>query len=148
MPGPPAAEWNMVHHPQTLPRERVRSSRSHEEKEHRLSRKRALQSQTSRRSALNQPSLPTRRQNPNHRGTQWPIGNLEREDGLERQVHRYKSRQPVSLTRRRWFTSWQTQFFVSAMTTWHYSWQCRVSKGYEIFDDPSQFLVSQPTKFV
>jgi len=32
MPGPPAADWNMVHHPRMLHRERVRSSRSHEEK--------------------------------------------------------------------------------------------------------------------
>ena len=32
MPGPPAADWNMAHHPQMLPPDRIRSHRSHEEK--------------------------------------------------------------------------------------------------------------------
>jgi len=91
--------------PSDAPRERVRSSRSHEEKEN------PSEPHLTKVSSQTTPH-PTHRHNPYHRGTQWPISNLGREDGLEKQVLRYKSRQRANLTWREWFRCYVSEFWV------------------------------------
>ena len=67
-------------------------------------RREAPPDQTSRRSAHKQPPSPTYTSpQPLPPRYQWPIGNLGREDGLGRQVYRYRSTPPASSTWRERF---------------------------------------------
>ena len=87
-----------VRHTQTLPSVQVWPSRSPQKK------RSSPGPDLTKVSSQNNPH-PPRHQNPYRRGTQSPIGNLGREDGLGRQVYRHTSRPPASSIWRERFNS-------------------------------------------
>ena len=97
MPGPPAADRNMRY--TTLKRSTQSRSAQLKSGEEESSPGPDLTKDSSQTTPH-----PIRHQNSYRRGTQSPIVNLGREDGLGRQVHRYKSTQPASSTWRERFT--------------------------------------------